>query len=249
MATGWTVNGPTNCNGGLTIGGAQLAAVATTGSYNSLINRVQADWNETNTTAYDYIKNKPVPFMVPPGVVTQFGGATAPSGYLLCDGTAYSRTTYANLFAAIGSTFGAGDGSTTFAVPNLTGKVAIGLLPNDANLGTLGQTGGSVSTVLSTSNLPSHTHTITDPGHNHALTDPAHSHVTLYPPSKTASTGSVAYQQPVNVTGSTSITSNASTTGITLAAASTGITLGMTGGSTPVVTLPPYLVVNYIIKT
>lgn len=64
---------------------------------------------------------------IPPGVMFPFGGTAAPSGYLICDGTAISRQTYAALFAAIGTTHGAGDGSTTFNLPDMQGRVAVGL--------------------------------------------------------------------------------------------------------------------------
>ncbi len=59
---------------------------------------------------------------VPAGMVNAFAGATAPAGYLICDGSAVSRTTYADLFAVIGTTYGAGDGSTTFNLPDLRGE-------------------------------------------------------------------------------------------------------------------------------
>lgn len=52
------------------------------------------------------------------GIIFPFAGSTVPSGYLLCDGSKISRTTYANLFKVIGTTYGSGDGSTTFALPN-----------------------------------------------------------------------------------------------------------------------------------
>lgn len=58
----------------------------------------------------------------PVGSVTAFAGATTPQGWLLCDGSAVSRTDYADLYAVIGDTYGAGDGSTTFNLPNLTDK-------------------------------------------------------------------------------------------------------------------------------
>lgn len=58
----------------------------------------------------------------PVGVVQAFAGSTTPDGWLLCDGSAVSRTTYAALFEAIGTTYGSGDGSTTFNLPNLTDK-------------------------------------------------------------------------------------------------------------------------------
>jgi len=63
---------------------------------------------------------------IPTGVIWSYGAATAPSGWLLCDGTAYSRTTYARLFAVISTNFGSGDGSTTFNVPDLRGRTLVG---------------------------------------------------------------------------------------------------------------------------
>lgn len=63
----------------------------------------------------------------PTGLVAPFAGASAPSGWLLCDGSAVSRTTYADLFALVGSTYGAGNGSTTFNVPDLRSRVPFGV--------------------------------------------------------------------------------------------------------------------------
>ena len=60
------------------------------------------------------------------GEVKAFAGAAAPTGWLVCDGALVSRTTYATLFAAISTTYGAGDASTTFALPDLRGRVPIG---------------------------------------------------------------------------------------------------------------------------
>lgn len=62
---------------------------------------------------------------VPPGAVLEFGGSAGniPDGYLHCDGSAVSRTTYARLFAAVGTTNGAGNGTTTFNIPNSAGKI------------------------------------------------------------------------------------------------------------------------------
>ena len=59
---------------------------------------------------------------MPVGVVQAYAGTTIPNGWLLCDGSAVSRTTYANLYACIGDTYGSGDGSTTFNLPNLVDK-------------------------------------------------------------------------------------------------------------------------------
>lgn len=63
---------------------------------------------------------------LPVGTIQMFAGNTIPAGWLLCDGSAVSRTNYAKLFAAIGTTYGAGDGSTTFALPNLIDRVVQG---------------------------------------------------------------------------------------------------------------------------
>jgi len=95
---------------------------------------------------------------VPAGVVDMFAGSTAPSGYLLCDGSAVSRSTYSKLFTAIGTTYGSGDGSTTFNLPNLKGKVAVGLNSADTSFDTLGETGGEKTVTLDTTMIPSHHH-------------------------------------------------------------------------------------------
>jgi len=111
---------------------------------------------------------------VPTGVMLDFGGSAAPTGYLLCDGSAVSRSTYAALFAVIGTTFGAGDGSTTFAVPDFRRRVAVG--SGGTSIGSLanttGSTGGSEEVTLTAaqSGLPSHTHTASQAAHTHLAT-------------------------------------------------------------------------------
>lgn len=91
---------------------------------------------------------------MPTGTITMFGGSTAPSGWLICDGSAVSRTTYSALFTVIGTTYGAGNGSSTFNLPNLQGKFALGKSSSYA----LGSTGGAATVSLTTANLPAHTH-------------------------------------------------------------------------------------------
>jgi microcystin-dependent protein len=96
---------------------------------------------------------------IPVGVITQFGGSTAPTGWVLCDGTAYSRTvTYNNLFTAIGTTYGVGDNSTTFNVPNLKGRVPVGLDSTQTEFDALAETGGAKTHTLITAEIPSHSH-------------------------------------------------------------------------------------------
>jgi microcystin-dependent protein len=89
-----------------------------------------------------------LPGGVPAGTIVQWGTATAPANWMICDGTAISRSTYASLFNVIGTTYGAGDGSTTFNLPNLKGRVPIGLDGSQTQFTTLGQTGGNKTNAL-----------------------------------------------------------------------------------------------------
>lgn len=86
------------------------------------------------------------------GSIQMYAGSTAPSGWLICDGSAVSRDDYANLFSVIGTTYGSGDGSTTFNLPNLKGRVAVGYDSSDTSFNSIGKTGGSKE-------LQSHDHT------------------------------------------------------------------------------------------
>lgn len=94
------------------------------------------------------------------GIIHQYGGSSAPSGYLLCDGTAVSRATYAGLFTAISTTYGVGDGSTTFNVPNLKGKVPVGYNASETEFDALGETGGEKTHTLTEAEMPTHSHSI-----------------------------------------------------------------------------------------
>lgn len=101
------------------------------------------------------------------GEIKQFAMAALPSGWLACDGAAISRATYAVLFAAIGTTWGAGDGSTTFNLPDFRGRATIGLgTGSGLTARTLGQTGGNETHILSTSEMPAHTHTTSQLGYS-----------------------------------------------------------------------------------
>lgn len=101
---------------------------------------------------------------MPIGAVAPFAGATGPAGWLKCDGAAVSRTTYANLFTVIGTTFGSGDNSTTFNLPDLRSEFIRGR-PDSRALGS-----------KQAASFASHTHPTSDPGHAHAVSDPGHAH-------------------------------------------------------------------------
>lgn len=172
--------------------------------------------------------------LVPSGAVVPFAGVNAPSGWLVCAGQAVSRSDYAALFAVLGTVHGAGDGTTTFNLPDLRGRAVFGVdsmsgavagrvtsAVSGINGGALGAAGGSEA-------MQGHTHTAT-------VTDPGHSHVMQ----GTSGTTSGAYCNQALTTGSLYST-RAATTGITVANSTTG------GGNSQ--NMPPALMLNYIIK-
>lgn len=99
--------------------------------------------------------------LIPAGFLAPFAMITAVNGWLVCDASAVSRTTYPALFAAIGTTWGAGDGSTTFNLPSLYGRTLVGSNgATDAVLGnSIGNLGGTRTHTLVTAEMPAHTHT------------------------------------------------------------------------------------------
>jgi len=104
---------------------------------------------------------------IPTATIVPWSSASVPSGFLECDGSAVSRTTYASLFAIVGTTYGSGDGSSTFNVPDLSNNVTVGKSNNKAlastggadtvtNSGNIG--GSTANATLSTPQLASHNH-------------------------------------------------------------------------------------------
>jgi len=189
---------------------------------------------------------------VPSGVIWAFGGATAPVGWLICDGSAISRSTYAALFAAIGTAHGVGDGSTTFNIPP-PGRVPVGKDASQTEFATLGQTGGAKTHLLTTAEIPSHNHTQDAHGHTqdaHGHTDTGHNHG-----SGTIHSGSSGYAH-VPDPGSWSFGSlGALSTGAAAISSTTATNQATTatnqaaGGGTAHPILTPYFVVNFIVKT
>lgn len=206
--------------------------------------------------------------LIPKGMISPFGGSSAPSGWLLCNGAAVSRTTYSALFAVIGTTYGSGDTSTTFNVPDLLGRTPIGAgAGTGLTTRTLGDKLGSESTVLTSSHIPEHNHTI-DHGHSNDIgvsTGGSHSHTLTMHYSGTAShdhaISGISNPLPsMESDGSGGSISNSNATAISTASAHDhGITGGVTnhtGSSgyygtaspTAVTAVQPSTVVNFIIK-
>lgn len=98
------------------------------------------------------------------GQQSYYAGSSAPSGWLLCDGTAVSRATYATLFALVGTTYGAGDGSTTFNLPDMKGRMLLGSGQGSGLTNrSVNDKAGAETVVLASNNLPSHTHSVGTP--------------------------------------------------------------------------------------
>lgn len=101
---------------------------------------------------------------VAPGSITMFAGVTAPEGWLLCDGSTVSRTIYADLYAVLGIAYGSGDGSTTFGLPNLKGRVPVGIDAAQTEFNARAKTGGEKTHQLTVAEMPSHNHPLTVAG-------------------------------------------------------------------------------------
>ena len=157
---------------------------------------------------------------LPIGIISPYAGNVAPDGWAICDGSAISRVGYPELFNIIGTTYGSGDGINTFNLPNLKGKVVVGLDGSDNDFKDLGKTGGEKTHTLIVGEMPSHSHSMASFNQYNDGTG-----------------GSFAASEKVGRT-----TSGAD--------GSKGITpIFNTGGSKAHNNLQPYLVENYIIKT
>ena len=128
-----------------------------TGTYAFIIGNGTADDALSNAAVIDWLGNYIAQGWA--GVIQMFAGSTPPAGWLLCDGSAVSRTEYATLYAAIGDTWGAGDGSTTFNLPDLRGRAPIGAgTGSGLSARALGGKVGAETVTLGTSQIPAHTH-------------------------------------------------------------------------------------------
>ena len=209
-----------------------LPALAPTADTRSITERVNVLIRGYNTT-----------LRVPAGCIMPYAGATAPDGWLLCSGQAVSRTDYADLFAAIATAFGAGDGSTTFNVPDLRGRAAAGrddmggTAANRITSGgsgiagaTLGAAGGAQTHTLSAAQMPVHSHGVNDPTHSHGILRGAGV------PGTTTPRGTFGDGTAASVSGATE-------------GAFTGITINNAGSGAAHQNMPPTIILNHVIST
>ena len=200
------------------------------------------------------------------GTIKPWGKTTAPSGYLLCDGTAVSRTTYAELFVVLSTTYGVGDGSSTFNVPQLQGKTPQGY---DGNTYNLAGTGGANTVTVAVTNNQAATNTVTNNQavsvtgsiSNTSITEAqlaSHTHTkgatgTYFSgvnndPRNTVNPQNSATGSTGSGTGHTHAHTLAGSLTGTVAVASAGAALSGTVTAAGNNTFSPYVVVNYIIK-
>lgn len=104
-------------------------------------------------------------------MIAAWPGTTPPDGWLACDGSAVSRTTYADLFAVLGTSRGAGNGTTTFNLPNYKGRNLVGYDDGQTEFNAIGKQGGAKTHTLSVNEMPHHGHSVHDPGHAHSTRD------------------------------------------------------------------------------
>jgi microcystin-dependent protein len=189
---------------------------------------------------------QPVAQQVPSGSIFPYAGSTAPQDYLLCDGAAVSRSTYAALFAVCGTTYGAGNNSTTFNLPNLQQRFPLGKSVGGTGA-TLGGVGGTIDHVHTGA---SHQHTIP----THAHTVPAHTH--LVPRDNWGSEQQFSPAAPLGRLATfpgnydyLATTDNVTSSLPATATDAKSLTTDPAGTGNTGVANPPFLTVNFIIKT
>ena len=183
------------------------------------------------------------------GIIMSFGFNFPPQGWALCQGQLLSIAENSALFAIVGTTYG-GDGQTTFALPDLRGRVAVGVGqgPGLTNI-TLGQSAGTTSVTLTTINLPSHTHTATvatgtDSAKLNAVSETGN---TMTPTGNYLAARRSATNAGYLASGTAVALHAGTVSDITGAIPLPSVTLGAVGGSQPFNILKPYLGINYSI--
>jgi microcystin-dependent protein len=209
-------------------------------------------WVSANSPEALAVRVSNAELLVPVGSIHQFAGSQAPQGYLLCEGQAISRTDFARLFSVLATTYGVGNGTTTFNIPDLRSRVAVGRAAS-GTFATIAATGGAETHALDVTQIPSHTH-IQNP-HNHSQNSHNHSqnsHNHTYNGQPATRFVNYGQNSPINGNAMTPRggMENATATNnpTTATNQNTTATNQNTGSSSPHNNLQPYNTVNYIIK-
>jgi microcystin-dependent protein len=181
-----------------------------------------------------------VALLIAPGTIHLFAGPSPPGGWFVCDGSAVSRTTYAALFSAIGTYWGAGDNVNTFNLPNFVNRVPVGYGAGASwNFATAG---GEVNHTLSWNEMPNHGHGVNDGQHTHASNPHHHSYVNPLGGAFGAASGPFSIYNP-------SGTTNTSDTADSMQPSGANISIQNAGNSFAHNNMQPYAVLYYIIKS
>ena len=220
----WNGRGPLNIQKPTTAGLVNIAA-------NDIVANQRVDVIVDTVLNVFMLMTPPTASIVAPtGSIMDFAAAAAPAGWLICDGSSQLRSTYQALFNVIGTTYGAADGSH-FNLPDLRGRIVVA-----AGQGTglanrvLAATGGEETHTLTTPEMPVHAHGVTDPQHAHTI------HPVVSGTASGSGTVGGGVIDWVNAIGATD-------------AAATGIAIQNQGGGGAHNNMPPFLVLNKIIKT
>lgn len=169
-----------------------------------------------------------------------------PSNFVIADGRQLSRGVYAGYFSLVGTSYGPGNGNTTFNIPNISGRIPVGLDVNQTEFNALGKSGGEKAHALTANENGTHAHGVYDPGHNHGVYDPGHSH---------AFSGSnsdiVSGQRNVEWSDVVDVNAGRTThegTGIVIYGNGTGIGIYNSGLGTPHNNLQPFIALHYAIR-
>jgi microcystin-dependent protein len=193
--------------------------------------------------------------VAPTGSIFMWPTPTPPGGFLVLNGAAVGRTAYPNLFAILGTSFGAGDGTSTFNLPNFSnGFFPIGAGASYPLASTVGSPGyiGEAKHTLVTAELSAHNHPVTVAPHSHTASSPPHAHTAPVPYNQNAqfvTQGGASQVAEPGAVHNITITTDPATVSVAVAAATATATTTNTGGGAGHNNIPPYLAINFIIKT
>ena len=240
-------------------------------SFNSILNQFLFSSNlatteniviENNTNDNTIATAAFIALHMPTGVISPFSGDVAPEGWLICNGSEVLKTSYPKLFSIIGTKYGSASNVNNFVLPDLRGRTVIGANNSYA----LGNNGGSETVTLSTTNLPSHSHsgtTNTGGEHGHSITDPGHAHSysdAIWSENGGPVNGPNGSNNNIGTSSNTDYDNNlhcrtvdtsSSTSGVSLQSSGTHshtFTTENTGEGNAFSIVQPYIAINYIIK-